>query len=104
MPDISQIRAIAADKYRIVVTAHAEMQMRIRKISIQDIYSAIGNGETIKQYPDDKPYPSCLVLGFTSQNKPLHFVCSIGNNTLYLITAYYPDEEQWDDSFKFKTR
>ncbi|WP_363317118.1 DUF4258 domain-containing protein [Megasphaera sp.] len=35
----------------------------------------------------------------TSLNKPLHVVCGIGDDKLWIITAYRPDETMWDSSF-----
>lgn len=32
-------------------------------------------------------------------NKPLHVVCGIGDDKLWIITAYRPDETMWDSSF-----
>jgi len=61
---------------------------------------AIGNGEIIKEYTDDKPLPSCLVLGKSTEDKSLHLVISRDEEFLYLITAYFPDNKQWEDDFK----
>jgi hypothetical protein len=32
------------------------------------------SGEVIEDYPDDQPYPSCLVFGRTQSGGPLHVV------------------------------
>jgi hypothetical protein len=66
---------------------------------MDDVVSAILSGEIIEQYPEDYPYPSCLVLGFTVNRQHLHVVCGTGNNELWLITAYYPDEQEWTEGF-----
>ena len=70
-----------------------------RDIKLSDIKQCIKNGEVIEDYPDDYPYPSSLLLGYTD-NKPLHIVVGIGNELLWLITAYYPDNEKWEDDNK----
>jgi len=49
------------------------------------------NGEIIKQYPSDTPFPSCLINGDN-----LHIVCSIGEEMLYIITAYRPSSDIWE--------
>lgn len=60
------------------------------------------NGEIIEDYPDDKYGPSCLVLGFTEQTRPLHIQCSYPSRPrLKIITDYEPDPELWID---FKIR
>jgi len=57
-------------------------------------------GEIIEEYPTDYPYPSCLILGYTVDDKYLHAVVGVGKEILWLITAYYPNNETWEQSFK----
>lgn len=52
----------------IALTKHAKERLTERKISVTDVMRAIETGEIIKQYEDDKPLPSCLVLGRTVNN------------------------------------
>ena len=49
---------------------------------------------------DDYPYPSCLILGYSLKQKALHLVCGITKDYLYMITAYYPDSNKWDENMK----
>ncbi len=85
---------------KIAVTKHARTRLEERGIRMDDIVTAIGNGEIIKEYADDKPLPSCLVLGKSMEDKPLHLVISRDEEFMYLITAYFPDSQQWEDDFK----
>lgn len=85
---------------RIAITRHAKDRLRDRIVKIDDIIHCIETGEIIKQYMDDKPLPSCLILGESLQGKPLHIVISKDNEFIYLITAYYPDLTQWENDFK----
>lgn len=43
---------------------------------MDDIISAISSGEIIKEYLDDKPLPSCLILGKAVSGKTVHVVVS----------------------------
>jgi len=47
--------------------------------------------EAYEDYPDDKPYPGALFLGFVS-GAPLHVVAAFddANEVAYVITAYQP--------------
>jgi len=65
--------------------------MRQRHIRMNDIKNAIAEGEIIEQYPADYPFPSCLI---NAEN--IHIVCSIGEECLYIITAYRPSPERWE--------
>lgn len=81
---------------------HALDQSIIRHISIQDFREAILDGEIIEYYPNDKYGPSCLILGFTKSNKPLHIQSTYPERQLIkIITLYEPDTKQWID---FKER
>ncbi len=85
---------------KIALTKHARIRLEERGIHMDDIIMAIGNGEIIKEYADDKPLPSCLILGESMEGKPLHLVISRDEAFMYLITAYFPDSKQWEDDFK----
>lgn len=71
-----------------------------KNISQEDIENAILNGEIIEEYESDYPYPSCLVYGISLNNNIIHIVCGVNNDELWIITAYYPDKEKWDNSLK----
>lgn len=82
---------------------HAITQMFKRGISADEVEAAIINGEKIKDYPADKPYPSCLILCFINE-RPIHIVVSqdISLGVCFVITAYIPDLGIWDADFKNK--
>lgn len=101
MPDITigLLRSLCDDK-TFFMTQHMYNRCRERGIKYEDIKVAIMNGEIIEQYPDDFPYPSCLVLGTIIDGRYLHVVCGVGNNQLWIITAYYPNPNKWENDFK----
>jgi hypothetical protein len=77
---------------------HAVDQSILRHITLQELYEAIENAQIIEDYPDDKYGPSCLLLGFTKSNRPLHIQCSYPERTIIkIITLYQPDPKEWDD-------
>ncbi len=80
-------------------TKHIVTQMTQRTIFTDDIWNAITNGEVIGNYPNDYPDPSCLILGF-SNNHPIHVVCGIHEDELWLITAYVPNTDEWAGDFR----
>ena len=47
----------------IVITIHAAKRLEQRGIRLKEILDCIFTGEIIEQYPDDYPYPSCLIFG-----------------------------------------
>lgn len=92
---IAQIQQrIRNDRYEY--SQHATDQSIIRNISVEEVLDAIATCELIETYPDDKFGPSCLVLGFTTANRPLHIHCSYPSRAIIkLITLYEPDPARW---------
>ena len=86
----------------VLISDHAAMRCRQRGIRIKEIRYAINNGEIIEQYPEDYPFPSCLILGKTSDGKLIHVVMSDEGKMSRIITAYYPEKEKWNADFKIR--
>ena len=99
MIDIAELKSLCKDE-KIVTTQHAKTRLIERKIGIDDIVNAIMLGEIIEQYEDDKPLPSCLVLGPAVSGKMCHLVVGYDGDYIYLITAYYPDGKIWKDDLR----
>ena len=84
---------------RIRITDHADEEATNDGISFDEIFESIPTGEIIEQYPDDKPYPSCLIFSKNFRDEPIHSVWAYNQNTQssVLITVYRPDPKQWID-------
>ena len=81
-------------------TNHILERIFRRGICMDDVLSALNNGEIIEQYPTDYPFPSCLVLGHTQAGKALHIVCGSNGAELWLVTAYFPKADEWTEDFR----
>lgn len=81
-------------------TNHILIRLLQRNINQVDVEQALLNGEIIEEYEDDYPYPSCLVYGISLKNKILHVVCAPSETELWIITAYYPDNVEWENDMK----
>lgn len=99
MIEIEKIREYFLED-KIFVTEHAAERFHQRNIKIKDIRNAVNFGEIIEQYPNDYPYPSCLILGKSFGGKNLHVVLSDEGNASRIITAYFPDADKWNEDFK----
>ncbi len=89
-------------EYRqIIFSGHAIRQMVHRKIARNDVLEVVNNGKVIIDYPDDTPYPSCLMLGLVNDN-PIHVVIASDweNRTGIVITAYIPDSKLWTEDLR----
>jgi hypothetical protein len=86
----------------LIFRNHALKRMFERDIDIEDIKHVIETGKFIVDYPEDQPYPSCLLLGW-KENKPLHIVYAKSElDEIIIITAYYPDPLIWNADFTRK--
>ncbi len=81
---------------------HALERMFQRKITRREVKENLLLGEIIEIYEDDKPFESALFLYVN--NKPLHVVASLDEiyGVVYIITAYRPDSENFEDDFKIR--
>ncbi len=77
------------------LTRHALKRQVERNISNNDIKETGENIAMIEDYPDDKYSPSCLLLGFTKINKPLHIqVSRVQLDVTKIITLYEPNLDE----------
>jgi len=95
MPLIEAIRTkVAADLFEF--SQHAIDQAILRHVNVQEVREAITRGAVIEDYPEDKYGPSCLILGFTRMDRPIHVHCSYPSRPLVkIITVYEPDPNEW---------
>lgn len=84
----------------IIISLHGQLRLNERNITVDDVMNAIDNGEIIEQYPDDFPFPSCLILGLSINDVYIHIVVSMNDDKIYLITAYIPDTDKWEADMK----
>lgn len=96
---IEELRELCTEE-TIIMTAHVIKRCKERNIDSDSIINVIMHGEIIKQYEDDKPFPSCLLLGMSVKGRYLHVVVASDTVNLHIITAYYPNTDEWETDFK----
>ncbi len=96
---IDLIRRLCNNR-NILFSVHSLERLQERGIYRKDIVNAIITGEIIEQYPDDFPYPSCLIFGTTTNNEYLHVVCGCNSEIIKIITAYYPTTDKFESDLK----
>ena len=98
-PEGIQAKVVAGE---FEFSRHTVDQSLKRRISVKEIREAIASSQIIEDYPNDKYGPSCLLLDFTQNLRPLHIQCSYPSRPLVkVVTVYEPDPFQWID---LKTR
>lgn len=85
----------------LLFSRHARQRMFERKIAVGTVEYVLQRGTVIKQYPDEKPFPAYLMLGFV-HDRPVHVVAADDDqaNETHIITVYEPVPEKWDPDFR----
>ena len=88
---------VIMDTDRVIFRLHALRRMFQRQVDVDDVLHVLKTGEVIEDYPDDTPYPSCLMIGW-SGDRPLHVVAAHNqeDGEMIVITVYEPDPGKWD--------
>lgn len=102
--DLTRARVYSSALRRILFLSHAVRQMSRpdRMITTVEVRNVIATGEVIEDYPDDPRGPSCLILGYGQEGRPIHVVCSPKPDFLAIITAYLPSPNDWSDNFRLR--
>jgi hypothetical protein len=89
--------------WELIFSGHAVQRMFERGITTDAVRQVIEAGEIITNYPEDQPFPSCLLLGWI-QGNPLHVVVAKDeeNQECYVITAYIPAPHLWSTDFRVR--
>lgn len=85
---------------KILWSTHGSSRIQQRGIMRADVINCIMAGEIIEDYPTDYPHPSCLIFGYTISEKIIHVVAGFDGDTLFIITAYFPNTEKFLDDLK----
>ena len=91
------------DCRNLVFSRHAIQQMFLRRISKSEVQAVVACGDAIEERLDDTPFPSYLLLDFLA-SRPIHVVFSYdeSTDTGYVVTAYIPDPNLWQDDFRIR--
>ena len=89
------------ENYTIHFSGHSLEKMRERGILREEVVHAIKAGESIKEYAEDKPFPSRLMLGGRKE-VPIHVVIGVdtSHSKCFVVTAYRPDLEIWNPDLR----
>lgn len=83
---IDIINAITEKKVKI--SDHADEEAETDELKFDEVYYSVLQGEIIESYPDDKPYPSCLIFGRSFIGDPIHSVWGYNEETKWVVIGY----------------
>ncbi len=86
---------------RIEWRNHTLSRLLQRNIRQSAVLEVLRLGERVRDYPEDRPYPSALFLGW-HEGIPLHVVAAVDecNEMVYIITAYQPSLDYFEADYK----
>ncbi|MBU2623493.1 MAG: DUF4258 domain-containing protein [Proteobacteria bacterium] len=93
------IKQSAAKKILFLPHAVRQMSKPDRMISTKDIRLVLEHAEIIEDYPEDVRGHSCMIFSFIDK-RPIHVVCSPKEEYLAIITAYIPNDQEWNNNYK----
>ena len=84
---------------------HALERIFQRGVKREDVFKVLRKGEIIEEYPNDKPWPSALFLGW-ADSQPVHVVAAYSQQVqkVAIITVYEPSLEYFENDFKTRRR
>ena len=100
---IESIRTML-DSKAVKWSTHCLEKMAERDINIEEVKSCISNGEIIEDYPNDFPYPSCLIYGLGMDKRVIHVVVGSDGFSAYIITAYIPNTVKFEEDLKTRRK
>ena len=94
-------RGLADRRRAIVLWSLAIGSMGVLYMFIwPSVHDSIGG--VIERYPDEKPYPSRLILGWVT-GRPLHVpAAETPTGVTLIVTVYEPASEAWDETFRIR--
>ncbi|MBI3091530.1 MAG: DUF4258 domain-containing protein [Candidatus Tectomicrobia bacterium] len=86
---------------KVYWTYHVNMRLAGRHISRDAIFGAVDSYQVVESYPDDKYFPSYLVLA-TPTGAAFHvlFAVDVEADNVRVITAYHPNPNDWEPDMR----
>ncbi len=89
----------AIQRGNVRITDHADEEAHADGLTLDEVVESVVQGKIIEDYPEDFPYPSCLISGATAAGVSIHSVWGYNAESAWavLITVYRPDPHRWVD-------
>ena len=98
------------EKVRVLVSAgevriseHGYDELAEDSLTAREVLDGIVDAAIVEEYPNYSKGPCILLLQKDKSGSPIHVVWGIPkghDKPAVLITAYRPDPERWDESFR----
>jgi hypothetical protein len=95
----------AVAQRRIQWRKHVLQRLAERGIQQDAVRQVLLRGERIRDYTEDRPFPSALFLGYIG-DKPLHVVAAFDeiSKQTFVITVYEPSLDVFESDYRTKKK
>ena len=102
--NLDQLRA-SVRASQIEWRRHVLQKLAERGLQRREVLDVLLSGERIRDYGEDRPFPSALFLGYVS-DKPIHVVaaCDECSGRVFIITAYEPSLDIFEPDYRTKRK
>lgn len=89
---------------RFYLSKHATKRMDLRGRTLAEIKQVILAGELIREYPNEKPYPEYLFLGYPyGPDEPCYVIVASNDETI-IVTVHDYDPEVYEPDHKTRRK
>jgi hypothetical protein len=100
---IDAIRArVRQNQFRL--SKHATRRLDLRGRTLADITQVISSGEVIREYPNEKPYPEYLFLGYLRGGEDPCYVVVASNDETIIVTVHDYDPEVYEPDYRTRRK
>jgi len=78
------------------LSKHATRQMDVRGRTLEEVQLILLEGEIIRHYPDEQPYPEWLFLGYPGGPEDPCYVVVASNDETVIVTVHNYDPEVYE--------
>ena len=102
--DIESLR-LTVREGRVSWRKHVLQKLAERHMAQTDVRDVLLTGERIRDYPEDKPFPSALFMAHVG-GKPIHVVASYDDSDrrVFIITAYEPSLDIFESDYRTRKK
>ena len=95
-------KRIRTNQFRL--SKHATKRMDQREITLSDISGVVLSGEVVREYPDEKPYPEYLFVGYPRGSEDPCYVVVASNDETVIVTVHDYDPDVYEPDHRTRRR
>lgn len=102
MDFVARIRKLAKSG-ALRASDHAYGRLAEKGISYRQLVASLEDAEILERYPEYRHGPCFLARHVVADDRIAHAVWGLpggSETTAVLVTAYWPDEDEWNDEFR----